>query len=68
MKSGAARTHRRVEQRQSNGWKALDSRGSVERHAMVPEKQFLSLAMRCALEENEEKCFERARRTIVCKS
>jgi hypothetical protein len=50
-----------VEQRQSNGWKALDSLRAVERHAMVGEKQFLGLAMRCALEEKEEKYFEHAR-------
>jgi hypothetical protein len=34
-------THAKVKQRQSNGWKALDSLRAVERHAMVGEKQFL---------------------------
>jgi hypothetical protein len=33
-------SHTRVEQRQSNGWKALDSLGSVERHAVVGKNQF----------------------------
>jgi hypothetical protein len=43
-----------VEQRQSHKWKALESQGSVERCAMVGEKQFLGLMMSCALEEKEE--------------